>query len=219
MPAPLTFAVPKGRSLAALVPLLARAGFDASSLLDDKDRSLVRDAAGLRFLLVKPDDVATYVERGIAQLGVCGRDVLREHEPDVLMPIDLGIARCKMMVCGGIGRPIPDDLPRVATKYPRSAAAHFARRGTQIDLVHLHGSVELAAVTGLADVIVDLVETGETLAKNGLEPKELVYDVSAMLVVNRAAAKLRRGEIEALLGKLRAAVDHAKSARAPSDLP
>ncbi len=202
----LTVAVPKGRTLGALFTLLGRTGRDASALVNDKDRTLVREVAGLRFLLVKPDDVATYVERGIAELGVAGRDVLREHEPDVTMPLDLGIARCKLMVCGPTGARIPDDFPRVATKYPRSAAAHFAARGTQIDLVHLHGSVELAAVTGLVDVIVDLVETGETLAKNGLEPKELVYDVSAMLVVNRAAAKLRRAEVDALVDELRRAV-------------
>ncbi|CAN5375360.1 ATP phosphoribosyltransferase [soil metagenome] len=206
MAGPLTIAVPKGRTLGALVTILGRAGIDATIVTDDKSRALVREAAGYRFLLVKPDDVATYVERGIAEVGVCGRDVLREHEPDVAMPIDLGIARCKLMVCGTVGRAIPDDLPRIATKYPRSAAAHFAKRGTQIDLVHLHGSVELAAVTGLADAIVDLVETGETLAKNGLEPKELVYEVSAIVVVNRAAAKLRRAEVDGLTDRLRAAI-------------
>jgi ATP phosphoribosyltransferase len=206
VPRALTFAVAKGRTLAQLVPLLERAGLDVASLADEKDRALVREVAGLRFLLVKPDDVATYVERGIADLGACGRDVLREHEPDVIMPIDLGIARCRMMVCGPVGRAIPDDLPRVATKYPRIAAAHFAKKGTQIDLVHLHGSVELAAITGLADAIVDLVETGETLAKNGLEPNELVLDVSAMLIVNRASAKLRRSEADALVQRLRVAV-------------
>ncbi len=210
MSEPLTLAVAKGRTLSALLPLLSRAGVDVASLGDERDRALVRTGtfggAPVRFLLVKPDDVATYVERGIADVGACGRDVLREHEPDVTMPLDLGIARCRMMVCGPVGRGIPDDLPRVATKYPRSAMRHFQKRGTQIDLVHLHGSVELAAITGLADVIVDLVETGETLAKNGLEPKELVYEVSATLIVNRAAAKLRRASIEALVGGLRAAV-------------
>lgn len=200
----LTVAVPKGRTLGALVTLLGRTGRDVSGLTSKEvERALVREAGGLRFLLVKPDDVATYVERGIAAVGVCGRDVLREHEPDVLMPVDLGIARCRMMVCGPVDRAIPEDLPKIATKYPRSAKAHFARKGTQIDLVHLHGSVELAAVTGLADAIVDLVETGETLKQNGLEPKELVYEVSAMLIVNRAAAKLARAEIEPLVAELR----------------
>lgn len=207
---PLTVAVAKGRTLSALLPILQRAGVDTVALADERDRALVRpgsfDGGSLSFLLVKPDDVATYVERGIADVGACGRDVLREHEPDVMMPLDLGIARCRMMVCGPVGRSIPDDLPRVATKYPRSAMRHFQAKGIQIDLMHLHGSVELAAITGLADAIVDLVETGETLAKNGLEPKELVYDVSATLVVNRASAKLRRAAVEGLVGALRGVV-------------
>ena len=199
----LTVAVPKGRTLKALVPLLSRSGIDVGTLLD-ADRTLIRQAAGLRFLLLKPDDVATYVERGAADLGVCGRDMLREHVPDVAMPLDLRIGVCRMMVAGPVGVPIPEDVPRVATKYPRTAAEHFAKRGAQAEIIALHGSVELAALAGLADVIVDLVETGETLKQNGLEAKEEIFAVSSMLIVNRASAKLKRGGIEPIIAKLRA---------------
>lgn len=205
MSAALTVAVPKGRTLKALVPLLSLSGIDVGTLLD-ADRTLIRQAPGLRFLLLKPDDVATYVERGAADLGVCGRDMLREHAPDVAMPLDLRIGVCRMMVAGRAGVPIPEDVPRVATKYPRIATAHFAARGAQAEIIALHGSVELAALAGLADVIVDLVETGETLKQNGLEAKEEIFAVSSLLIVNRASAKLKRAAIEPIVARLRAAL-------------
>ncbi len=201
----LTLAVPKGRVLKALAPLLVRAGVDAAPLLAD-DRTLIRTAGGLRFLLLKADDVPTYVEYGAADLGVCGRDVLREHEPDVLTPLDLQIGRCTMMVAAKQGLGPWPDVPRVATKYPRTAAAHFARRGVQAEIIAVSGSVELAPLTGLSDFIVDLVETGETLRQNGLEVVEEVARVSSVLAANRAALKLRRAEIVPLIERLRAAV-------------
>jgi len=201
----LTVALPKGRVLRAVAPLLARAGVNSDLLSDD--RSLVREdrTLGLRFLLVKPDDVATYVEYGAADLGVCGRDVLMERSYDVYQPLDLGVGKCRMVVAGVAGKPAPVDLPRVATKYARSAAEHFARRGLQAEVIHLHGSVELAPVTGLADLIVDLVETGETLAQNGLEERELVARISSILVANRASYKLRQERVRPLVERLRAA--------------
>src|SRR5262245_22922745 len=178
---PLTIAVPKGRVLKPLAALLGRAGVRSDVLLAD-DRALIRTAeddepdstrrpsAGtvVRFLLLKPDAVPTYVEYGAADLGVCGRDVLVERGSELYQPIDLGIGKCRMVVAGPVGQEAPRDLPRVATKYPRTAAAHFARRGVQAEIVYVQGSVELAPVTGLADLIVDLVETGATLVKNGL---------------------------------------------------
>jgi ATP phosphoribosyltransferase len=202
-PSPLTIALPKGRVLRAVAPLLVRAGADAAALLSD-DRSLVREmpAAGLRFLLLKPDDVPTYVEYGAADLGVCGRDVLLERPVDLYQPLDLGVGVCRMIVAGPAGRPPPTGVPRVATKYPRIAAEYFARRGVQAEIVYVQGSVELAPVVGLADLIVDIVETGATLAQNGLEEREVVTRISSVLVANRAAYKLRhervRGFIEAL---------------------
>jgi ATP phosphoribosyltransferase len=203
----LTVAVPKGRVLKALVPLLARAGIDASSLLAD-DRTLVRHAGdgSLRFLLLKPDDVPTYVEYGAAELGVCGRDILVERASELYQPVDLGIGVCRMVVAGAAGRALPPDQPRVATKYPRTAAAHFARRGLQADVILVQGSVELAPVTGLSDLIVDLVETGSTLAQNGLVVTDEVARVSSVLVVNRAAMKLRREAISPIIERLRAAI-------------
>src|ERR1700690_383980 len=190
----LTIALPKGRGLRAVAPLFALAGADAQVLLAD-DRSLGREMAALqlRFLLLKPDDVPTYVEYGAADLGVCGRDVLMERSCDLYQPLDLGIGRCRMVVAGVTGRPPPTGVPRVATKYPRCAAAHFARRGVQAEVVYVQGSVELAPLVGLADLIVDLVETGETLQQNGLEEREEIARISSVLVANRAAYKLRQG--------------------------
>jgi ATP phosphoribosyltransferase len=203
----LTLALPKGRVLRAVAPLLARAGIDTTALLAD-DRTLIRldSARNLRFLLLKPDDVPTYVEYGAAELGVCGRDVLAERSCDLYQPLDLGIGRCRMVVAGVVGAAEPTGVPRVATKYPRTAADHFARRGVQADIVHVIGSVELAPLVGLADVIVDLVETGETLAQNGLEVREVVAPVSSVLIANRAAYKLGQDRIRPLIDALRAVV-------------
>lgn len=208
MISPLVIALSKGRTVKALVPLLARAGIDASALARD-DRSLVRDVGHLRFLLLKPDDVPTYVEHGAADMGVCGRDVLRERESDLLVPLDLEIGRCKMIVAAPKDAKPPSDLVRVATKYPQTAAAHFAARGVQAEIISLSGSVELAPLAGLADFIVDLVETGETLRQNGLEIVGEVATVSTVIAVNRASYKLRRAEIVELLERLRAALHGA----------
>ncbi len=206
----LTVALPKGRVLRAVAPLLSRAGADVEALLAD-DRSLMREspAAGLRFLLLKPDDVPTYVEYGAADLGVCGRDVLMERTADLYRPLDLQVGICRMVVAGLRGRPEPKGVPRVATKYPRIAAHHFARRGVQADVVYVQGSVELAPIVGLADLIVDLVETGVTLEQNGLEVREEVAPISSVLVANRASYKLRQEQVKPLVEALRRAVDGA----------
>ncbi len=205
--AALTIAVPKGRILKPLAALLSRAGIAADALLAD-DRALIRVVGDeLRFLLLKPDDVPTYVEYGAADLGVCGRDVLDEREAQLYRPIDLGIGVCRMVVAGPVGKDEPRDLPRVATKYPRTAAAHFARKGVQAEIVYVGGSVELAPITGLSDLIVDLVETGSTLVKNGLAEREIVSRVSSVLVANRASYKLRQTEIGPLVERLRQAVE------------
>src|SRR5205085_3426196 len=122
------------------------------------------------------------------------------------IPLDLGIGRCRMVVAGPVGKDAPDGLPRVGTKYPRTAAHHFARRGVQAEVIFIQGSVELAPLTGLADLIVDLVETGATLVQNGLEERDLVARVSSVLVANRASYKLRHEVVRPLIEKLRAAV-------------
>ncbi|HVY45822.1 MAG TPA: ATP phosphoribosyltransferase [Minicystis sp.] len=205
---PLTIAVPKGRILAALGPLLARAGLDAAPLEAD-DRRLVRDAVDgrVRYLFLKPDDVPTYVEYGAADVGFAGRDTLLERRHDVYAPVDLGIGRCRMIVAGPEGME-PKGAPRVATKYPRIAAEHFARRGVPAEIIPVSGSVELAPLVGLSHLIVDLVETGSTLKQNRLVEIEEVAKVSTMLVANRAAYKLRADVVRPLVARLRGASAH-----------
>ena len=200
---PLTIAVPKGRVQKALSALFVRAGLD-SLALDGDDRRLVRDSAdgAMRFLLLKPDDVPTYVEFGAADIGVSGRDVLLERRYDLYQPLDLGIGRCKMVVAAPIVRPPLPDVPRVATKYPRITAEHFASRGRQVEVIFVQGSLELAPLVGLADLIVDVVETGTTLRENKLEVVEDVTMISSVIVANRAAYKLRSSEIAPLIDLL-----------------
>ncbi len=207
---PLTIAVPKGRLLKPLAQRLSAVGIDAS-VLAEGDRRLVRTAQfdpPLRFLLLKPDDVPTYVEYGAADVGVVGRDVLLERGSDLYVPLDLELGRCTMVVAAAadVTRTDPaviGHVPRVATKYPRIATGHFAARGTEVEVIYVQGSVELAPLVGLAEMIVDLVETGETLRQNGLVIRESVCDVSAVVTANRVGMKLRRAEIDRLLDALR----------------
>jgi len=205
----LTVAVPKGRILRALAPLLERASIDASPLAEN-DRRLARytQDGSLAYMFLKPDDVPTYVEYGAADLGVAGRDTLLERPHDLYMPLDLGIGRCRLVVAGPAGAAIP-DVPRVATKYPRIAAEHFRKRGVQAEIIAVHGSVELAPLVGLSHLIVDIVETGNTLRENNLEILETVAEVSTVLIANRAAYKLRSAEIRPILERLREAVSRS----------
>jgi ATP phosphoribosyltransferase len=204
--APITIAVPKGRVTRALAPFFERAGIDPAPLLAD-DRTLIRESAdhGVRFLLLKPDDVPTYVEYGTAELGVSGRDVLRERRYDLYQPLDLDVGRCRMVVAGLPNATVP-AVPRVATKYPRTAAEHFATLGIQAEIIYVQGSVELAPLVGLADLIVDLVESGATLRDNGLVERETIASVSSVLVANPSLYKLRHAEIAPLVERLRHAV-------------
>lgn len=200
-------AVPKGRVLEQLSTRLASAGIPTAALTA-KSRKLVREdkGAGLSFLLLKPDDVPTYVEYGVADLGIVGRDVLMERDYDVLAPVDLDIGRCRMMVCGLPNEPVTGrgERPlRVATKFPHVAERYFRSKGIPVELIFCQGSVELAPLTGLADVIVDLVETGETLRQNGLVPLEPIADISSVVIANRVGLKLRREAIEPILNALR----------------
>jgi ATP phosphoribosyltransferase len=212
--APLVVAIPKGRVLKELARRLAKAHVDPNVLLAD-DRTLVRDdpKSGLRFLLLKPDDVPTYVEYGAADLGICGRDILLEREYDLYAPVDLGIGRCRMVVAapasragnggaGGARGPLGAGTLRVATKFVNVARRHFLARGEQVDTVYVQGSVELAPLTGLSDVIVDLVESGETLRQNGLVELETVCEITSVVIANRVALKLHRERIGKLLTAL-----------------
>ncbi|HEX4474516.1 MAG TPA: ATP phosphoribosyltransferase [Polyangiaceae bacterium] len=206
---PLTVAIPKGRVQKQLVPLLERAGFEAARLLDD-DRTLIRESDGgsLRFLLLKPDDVPTYVEYGAADVGIVGRDVLLERRYDLYQPLDLGIGKCRMVVAGPNLATMP-AVPRVATKYTRIATEHFASKGVQAEVIFVQGSVELAPLVGLSDLIVDLVETGSTLRDNGLVERETIRDISTVVVANRSLFKLRHSEVSAIIDRLRAAISAA----------
>jgi ATP phosphoribosyltransferase len=214
---PLTIAVPKGRILQALGPLLERAGLDAAPL-HESDRRLVRPTAdgAIRYVFLKPDDVPTYVEYGAADLGFAGRDTLLERPHDLYAPLDLGVGRCRLVVAGRAGaapltasaapRLALPDLPRVATKYPRIAAEYFAAKGIVAEIIPVHGSVELAPLVGLSHLIVDVVETGATLRDNHLAILETVAEISTLLVANRAAYKLRSDSIRPLVARLRDAV-------------
>jgi ATP phosphoribosyltransferase len=213
-----TVALAKGRLLAGAEALFRRAGLPFP---DGEGRRLVADLDGLRFLFVKDMDVPTYVEYGVADCGVAGRDALLESESDVYEPLDLGFGRCRMVVARPRGSGFDYRRAasvRVATKYARLTRAHFLERGVSAEVVRLSGSVEIAPGLGLADCIVDLVETGRTLAENGLEAVEEVAASSARLIVNRAAYHARRGPVSRLVAALSAAVSpgHGSVASEPS---
>ena len=206
--APLTIALSKGRIFQQVLPLLAHAGIVPK---DDPETSrkliLATNNERVKLVVIRASDVPTYVQYGAADLGVAGKDVLMEQGGEGLYePLDLRIARCRMMVAG-----IPDaDLGpgrlRIATKYVRSAERHFAAQGKQVEIIKLYGSMELAPLVGLSDLIVDLVESGNTLKANGLVPLEHIADISSRLVVNKASWKTKHAAVISLLDALRDAV-------------
>lgn len=198
----LTLALPKGRILEDTLGLLEACGVPCRHVLDDS-RRLVFDVPGYRFLVVRSQDVVTYVEHGAADLGVVGKDVLLEQEPEVYEPLDLGFGYCRLAVAepretregGSAGW----ARVRVATKYPRLTEAHYRRKGVQVEIIKLYGSIELAPLVGLADQIVDLVSSGETLRQNGLVEVETILESTCRLIVNRASMKTRTAPISALV--------------------
>jgi len=202
----LSLALSKGRILEETRPLLTRVGIEPH---EDPDRSrrLVIDTSrrDLRLIMVRASDTPTYVQHGGADLGVAGRDVLVEHGGEGLyQPLDLGIARCKMVVAVRKGFDYASAVAqgarlRVATKYVNTTREHFAAKGVHVDLIRLYGSMELAPLTGLADAIVDLVATGRTLRENGLVAVEEILPVSARLIVNQAALKRKRAALQPLI--------------------
>ncbi len=209
----ITVAVPKGRLLQEASALFERAvGVSPRKLLEGT-RKLAADApeAGLRFISIRAGDVASYVEHGAAEVGIVGLDVLREEPRDLYEPLDLGIGRCTVIVARPRhGAALPRGVaPRVATKYLSLAAHHFARKGVPAEIIPLHGSIEVAPSLGLADLIVDITETGETLRANGLVIEEEVLQVSARLVVNRVAMKLHAERLRRLITALGEAVSGA----------
>ena len=205
----LTIALSKGRILDDTLPLLAEAGIVPTEN-PEKSRKLIiptpRD--DVRLLIVRATDVPTYVEQGAADLGVAGKDVLMEYGSDGLYePLDLKIARCKLMTAGAVGAPEPKGRLRVATKFVNVAKAYYAEQGRQVEVIKLYGSMELAPLVGLADKIIDVVDTGNTLKANGLEAQELIATISSRLIVNKASMKMKHARIQALIDTLRQAVD------------
>src|SRR5215211_817269 len=205
----ITIAIAKGRMQEGALSLLARAGIRLSAEeVNSRKLAVTDESGGYRFLFVKPADVPVYVEHGIADCGMVGRDVLLESEADLLLPLDLGIARCRIVVAAAD----PDVMTRaagmlrVATKYSQIAAAHFGSRGMPVEIIKLSGSVELAPALGLSDLIVDLVETGRTLRENGLSIVEEIAKSTGRLVVNRASYQLKGKEVARLVDALEAVV-------------
>jgi ATP phosphoribosyltransferase len=204
--AEISIALSKGRIFDETAPLLARAGI-APKGNGGSSRKLILETnrADVRLIVVRATDTPTYVQRGAADLGIAGRDVLVEHGGEGLyQPVDLGIAACRMMVAVRKGFDYEGAVRkgarlRVATKFVNTTREHFAAKGVHVDLIRLYGSMELAPLVGLADAIVDLVDTGHTLKANGLEPVEQIMPVSARLIVNQAALKTKRAALQPLI--------------------
>jgi ATP phosphoribosyltransferase len=206
---PITIALPKGRILRDTLPLLRQSGI---TLTDDPDtsRKLILDTnhEQVKIVLIRATDVPTYVQWGAADLGVAGKDTLLEHGGDGLYePLDLKIARCRLMVAGHPDARLDGQRLRIATKYVTSARDYFASKGQQVEIIKLYGSMELAPLVGLSDLIVDLVESGNTLKANGLVPLEHIADISSRLVVNKASWKMKHRDVLTLTEALRTAVD------------
>lgn len=208
----LTIALTKGRILKETLPLLESAGIHPVEDID-ASRKLVFDTnvAGVRLLILRGSDVPTYVQYGAADLGVSGKDTLMEHGgDDIYEPLDLGIARCKLMTAAIAGSSPRAGRIRVATKYVNVARRYYAEQGRQADLIKLYGAMELAPIMALADEIVDIVDTGNTLKANGLEARETIADISSRIIVNRPAMKKKNRLIQPLLDQLAAAVQTAQ---------
>lgn len=206
---PITIALPKGRILKDTLPLLAHVGIE---LRDDPDtsRKLILDTSNeaVKVVLIRATDVPTYVQWGAADLGVTGKDTLVEHGGEGLYePLDLQIAKCKLMVAGHPDAGLGGQRLRIATKYVKAAKQHFAAKGQQVEIIKLYGSMELAPLVGLSDLIVDLVESGNTLKANGLVPLEFVMDISSRLVVNKASWKMKHETIIALVKNLQEVIN------------
>ncbi len=204
----LTIALSKGRILQDTMPLLRAAGIELSEQ-PEQTRKLIlaTNHPDIRIVIVRATDVPAYVNNGAADLGVAGKDVLLEYGADnIYEPVDLQIARCRLMVAGRIDESLPKGRLRIATKFEHITRRWYASRGEQVDIIKLYGSMELAPLMGLSDRIVDVVDTGKTLQENGLEPKELIEHISARMIVNRTSMRRFHASIQPLLEQVQAAV-------------
>ena len=200
----LNIALPKGRLGEKVYALLKKAGY-ACPAIEDPGRKLIFEnpETGVRYFWVKPSDVAIYVERGAADLGIAGKDILLEYRPEVYELLDLGLGKCRMAVAGPkTFREKPGRALRIATKFPHIAAKYYAGKGRDIDIIKLNGSIEIAPILGLSDVIVDIVETGKTLKENDLEVMETIVPISARLIANQAAYQFQYDAIRTLVRSL-----------------
>ena len=197
----INIALPKGRLGEKVYGMFEKAGFDCPSIKENNRKlTFENEEKGIRFFWVKPSDVAIYVERGAADIGIAGKDILLEYQPDVYELLDLGIGKCRMAVAAKKNfRDNPAKTLRVATKFSNIAREYYAGKCRDIDIIHLNGSIELAPILDLSDVIVDIVETGKTLLENDLVPFETIVPISARLIANKANFKFKNERIEAIV--------------------
>lgn len=208
----LNIALPKGRLGEKVYAMFEKAGFECPSIKEN-NRKLIfeNEERGVRYFWVKPSDVAIYVERGAADLGVAGKDILLEYEPDIYELLDLDLGKCRMAVAAKAG--FRDDnrkTLRVATKFSNIASQFYRSKGRDIDIIHLNGSIEIAPILGLSDVIVDIVETGTTLKENNLQVYETIVPISARLIANKASYKFKGAEIDGILRSMAAQMEESK---------
>lgn len=204
----LTIALTKGRILKETLPLLSAAGIEPVEDIS-ASRKLIFETSSpdVQLIILRGSDVPTYVEFGAADVGIAGKDTLLEHGgKGFYEPLDLGIARCRLMTAGIVGKALPSGRIKVATKYVSLAKQYYAEQGRQADLIKLYGAMELAPIMSLCDEIVDIVDTGNTLKANGLEPRDEIARISSRLIVNKASMKMKHNQIEAFIDAIGAAV-------------
>lgn len=212
----LVIALTKGRILDEVLPLLEQAGVTPAEDIG-KSRKLLFDSnlPNVQLMVIRGSDVPTYVELGSADIGIAGKDMIMEYgSQGFYEPVDLQLACCRLMTAAPIGALLDTPRLRVASKFVNIAKQYFARQGRQVDIIKLNGALELAPLMGLADCIVDIVDTGKTLRAHGLEPRELIAEVSTRIIVNRAAMKIKHAQVQALLERLQSAVNANRAAKA-----
>ena len=197
-------ALPKGRLGEKVYGFMEKAGFGVDGIREESRRLIFENTeAGVAYFWAKPSDVPVYVERGAADIGIAGKDILVEHQPDLYELLDLGIGKCRMMVAAKNGfHDDPERTLRVATKFENTARAYYASLGRNIDIIKLNGSIELAPILGLSDVIVDIVETGKTLQENDLSVVEYIFPISARLIANKASYSFKQEKIDMIRNAL-----------------
>lgn len=205
----LNIALPKGRLGEKVYGMFEKAGFSCPEILSDSRKLVFENpSCGVRYFWVKPSDVTVYVERGAADIGVAGKDIIDEYTPDIYELLDLNVGRCRMCVAAKKDfRENPDVTLRVATKFSTIARRYYSSIGREIDIIPLNGSIELAPVLGMSDVIVDIVETGTTLKENGLEVFQTIMPISARLIANKSAFEFKKDEILKIQNRLSAMVE------------